>query len=103
MSDSVGSGPPPFYSLLLFVMGNSSLSRQAIENLRRVCDEHSNMNVSLEIIHFNEHPELGRKYQVVAIPTLIKTAPLPVRRVIGNLSDRDKVLRGLDLGSTRSG
>jgi circadian clock protein KaiB len=103
MTDSVDCAPLPFYSLVLVVMGNSLLSRQAKENLRRICDEHLKTQVSLEIIDLKEHPELGRKYQVVAIPTLIKLAPPPVRRIIGNLSDKEKVLYGLELGSVRDG
>ncbi len=85
------------YRLRLVVAGSTSRSRQAIENLQRICSEHLGGRVDLEIIDIYQQPELAEKYQVVAAPTLVKLLPLPVRRLIGDLSEEDRVLRGLEI------
>jgi circadian clock protein KaiB len=87
----------PLYRLLLLVAGNSLRSRRAIDNLQRVCDEHLRGQVDLDIIDIYQHPELAKKYQVVAAPTLLKLLPLPVRRIIGDLSEHDRVMEGLQV------
>jgi circadian clock protein KaiB len=97
MSTAEGSLAIPHYRLRLIVAGGNLRSRRAIENLRRVCDEHMRGQVDLEIIDVYEHPEMAREYQIVALPTLIKLLPLPVRRIIGDLSEQDRVIRGLEL------
>ena len=88
---------PPFYKLRLFVAGSTLRSQRAIENLRRVCDEHLGGRVDLEVIDIYQQPELAGQYQVIAAPTLVKLLPLPVRRIIGDLSEAGRVLRGLEL------
>ena len=92
-------GPPlpPSYKLRLFVAGNTLRSQRSIENLRRVCDEHLAGRVDLEVIDIHEQPELAERYQVIAAPTLVKLLPLQVRRIIGDLSETSRVLRGLEL------
>ena len=85
------------YQLRLVVAGSTERSRRAIENLRRVCADHLRGEIDLEVIDVFQHPELAEKYQVIAAPTLIKLLPLPVRRIIGDLSQGDRVLRGLDI------
>jgi circadian clock protein KaiB len=87
----------PFYQLRLVVAGSNARSRRAIENLRRVCDDYMKGQVDLEIIDIYQQPELAQAYQIVALPTLVKLLPLPVRRIIGDLSQQDRVIRGLEL------
>jgi circadian clock protein KaiB len=88
------------YRLRLIVAGSTMRSRRAIENLRRLCEQHLSGEVDLEIIDIYQQPELARQYQVVAAPTLVKLLPLPVRRFIGDLSEEDRVLRGLEVITT---
>lgn len=94
-----GDGPPSpaSYKLRLFVAGSTLRSQRSIENLRRVCDEHLGGHVDLEVIDIYQQSELAEQYQVIAAPTLVKLLPLPVRRIIGDLSETDRVLRGLEL------
>jgi circadian clock protein KaiB len=97
MSPQDGAVIPPFYQLLLLVAGSSLRSRRATENLRRLCDEHLKGRVDVQVIDICEHPELAQKYQVVAVPTLLKLLPSPVRRIIGDLSEKERVMEGLEL------
>ncbi len=99
MSAVEGGPAAAFYQLRLLVAGGNLRSRRAIENLRRVCDQHMKGHVDLEIIDIHQQPEMAQKYQVVALPTLVKLLPLPVRRIIGDLSEHDSVMRGLELGT----
>lgn len=85
------------YVLRLFVSGLTERSTRAVENVRRICESHLNGRYDLEVIDIYQQPELARGEQIVAAPTLIKTLPLPLRRVIGDLSDTERVLVGLDL------
>ena len=85
------------YLLKLYVSGDTPRARIAIENLRRLCEEELEGQYELEIIDVLEHPQLAEDEKVLATPTLIKSLPPPLRRVIGDLSDTEKVLLGLDL------
>ena len=85
---------PHTYLLKLFVAGSTMLSQHAVGNLRRICDAHLPGQVDLEVIDIYQQPELAGQHQVVAVPTLLKLRPLPVRRVIGDLSATERVLRG---------
>jgi len=92
-----GSAPgPPGYRLRLFVAGNTARSQRTIGNLRRLCTQHLGL-VNLEIVDIYQQPGLAVQDQVVAAPTLVKLAPLPLRRIIGDLSDEPRVLRALNL------
>jgi circadian clock protein KaiB len=95
--DEVGSPSDPDYVLRLYITGQTPRSRAAIENLQHICDENLAHRYKLEIIDIYQNPEACREQQIVAAPTLIKSLPLPLRRIIGDLSDQDKVLVGLDL------
>ena len=85
------------YQLRLFVAGNTIRSRRAIENLRALCAEHLPGQVSLEVVDIHQQPALAERHQIVAAPTLVKVRPVPMRRVVGDLSQPERVLRALDL------
>ena len=85
------------YVLKLYISGHSPRADAAVRNLRRICDEELGGRYELDIIDVQEHPEIAESERILATPTLIKTLPLPLRRVIGDLSDRDKVLLGLEV------
>jgi len=78
--------------LRLYVAGNAPNSVRAIANARAICDEHFNGAHDLEIVDLLDHPERGLADGVIVTPTLLKVLPLPVRRVIGSLSDKDQVI-----------
>lgn len=88
---------PAAYRLRLIVAGSTERSRRTIANLQHLCEEHLSGQVDLEIIDIYQQPELAQQYQVIAAPTLVKLLPLPVRRIIGDLSREDRVLRGLEI------
>ncbi len=92
-----GGELPAGYRLRLFVAGGTLRSRRAIENLHRICDGPLHGNVDLEVIDIYQQPELAERYQVIAAPTLVRLLPLPMRHIIGDLAETDRVLRGLDL------
>jgi len=92
-------GPPP-WRLCLVVAGGSGRSRRAIENLTAFCAAHLPGGVDVEVVDIYRHPEMAQRYQVIAAPTLVRLAPLPVRRVVGDLSQTAAVLRGLELAGT---
>jgi circadian clock protein KaiB len=88
--------PEPFV-LRLFVTGNTARSLRAIEAIRAVCEEHLADGYRLEVIDIHQQPEMARREQLIAAPTLIKQSPLPVRRLVGDMSRRARVLAGLGL------
>ncbi|MEO6003115.1 MAG: circadian clock KaiB family protein [Opitutus sp.] len=85
------------YALRLYVSGTSVRSGQAIANVRSLCEEFLPGRYDLEVIDIYQQPSQATNEQIIAAPTLIKITPLPSRRLIGNLSDREKVLVGLNL------
>jgi len=85
----------------LFVTGASSRTGVAIANLRRICEQELDGQYDLEIIDVLEHPNLAEDEKILATPTLIKSLPLPLRRVIGDLSNTEKVLLGLEVNPLR--
>ena len=87
------------YVLRLFVTGSTQRSVRAIENARQICDTHLKDHHALEVVDLYEHPEAAARDDIVAAPTLVKLRPGPLRRVIGDLSDRERVLTGLGLGA----
>ncbi|HLK85381.1 MAG TPA: circadian clock KaiB family protein [Candidatus Binataceae bacterium] len=87
------------WTMRLYVAGQSSRSVTAITNLRRLCEEHMGNRCTIEIIDLVRNPELARADQVVAIPTLVRKMPPPVRRIIGDLSATEKVLVSLEIES----
>ncbi len=85
------------YILRLYVTGMSQRSTRAIENVKRICDENLKGRYKLEVIDVLQQPEYVKKEQLLAAPTLIKKLPLPLRRLIGDMSNKERVLVGLDL------
>lgn len=85
------------YLLRLYVTGSTHRSIQAIANIKKICEEHLQGRYELEVIDLYQKPQLAHGEQILAAPTLIKKLPLPLRRIIGNLSDEERVLIGLDL------
>jgi circadian clock protein KaiB len=85
------------FRLRLYVIGNTQQSNRAIVNTRRICDEHLPGRHHLEIVNLHDRPDLAAKDQIIAAPTLVKVAPLPQRRFIGDMSDTAKILAGLGL------
>ena len=83
--------------LRLYVAGSTGRSLRAIDNLRRICEEHLDGRYDLQVIDIYRQLPLARGEQIVAVPTLIKKLPEPLRRLIGDMSDRKRVLMGLDL------
>jgi len=86
------------YVLRLYVSGSTLKSALAVENIKRICEQHLKNRYDLKVIDIYQQPNLARDEQIVAVPTLIKRLPPPLRRLIGDLSDLKKVLFGLDLG-----
>lgn len=85
------------YLLKLYVIGKTPRAEQAITNLRRICEEDLCGRYEVLIVDVREHPDLAEKDKIFATPTLIKELPPPIRRIIGDLSDTEKVLAGLGL------
>lgn len=85
------------YVLRLFITGMMPLSMRAIENVKKICEEHLRGRYELEVIDLYQQPELAQGEQIIAVPTLIRKLPLPSRRVIGDMSKTERVLAGLDL------
>jgi circadian clock protein KaiB len=92
---------PERYVLRLFVTGTTTRSLRAIANMRRICEENLAGRYDLEVIDIYQQPQATRELQVVATPTLVKVLPEPLRRIIGDLSDRERVLAGLNLSPLR--
>jgi circadian clock protein KaiB len=87
----------PEYILRLFVSGFTSRSQRAIDNLQNICERYLRGRYRIEVVDLHQSPGLARDEQIIATPTLLKVRPSPQRRVIGDLSQVDKVLHGLDL------
>ena len=87
------------WELRLYVAGQTAKSLQALANLKRICEEHLGRNYHLEIIDLLKNPQLAKSDQILALPTLIRKLPEPARKIIGDLSDTERVLIGLELHS----
>ena len=89
--------PAEHYVLRLYVTGMTARSARAVKNLQSICDEYLEGRYDLEVVDIYQQPVLTRGEQIIAAPTLIKKLPLPMRRIIGDMSNRERVLLGLDL------
>ena len=91
------------YVLRLYVTGMTPRSTEAFTAIKAICDEHLQTRYDLEVIDIYQHPALAKDEQIVAVPTLVKKLPAPLRRLIGNLADEERVLLGLDLRRKTNG
>jgi circadian clock protein KaiB len=85
------------YVLRLYIIGTTPKSMRAVANIRRICETHLQGRYELDVIDVSQRPTLAEGEQIIATPTLIKMLPLPLRRFIGDLSQTDRILLGLDL------
>jgi circadian clock protein KaiB len=90
-------GPAERYKLQLFISGSTARSQRAIGNMLRICEQHLQGRYDYEVIDVYQNPEATRELQVIATPTLVKLSPQPLRRIVGDLSDEERVLSGLNL------
>lgn len=89
--------PGGLYNLRLYVAGQTPKSVTALANLKNICEEHLVGRYQIEVIDLLEHPQLAAGDQILAVPTLVRRLPEPLKRIIGNLSNMERVLVGLDL------
>lgn len=97
MEATVQAADMDFWDLRLYVAGQSPKSRTALENLKRICEQHLAGKYEIEVVDLLEDPQLARGDQILAIPTLVRKLPEPIRKIIGDLSNEEKALVGLDL------
>lgn len=88
------------YILILYIAGQSPRSVSAIANIKEICEEHLQGRYQLEVIDLYQQPQLALGEQIIAVPTLLRKLPTPLRRIIGDLSNTERVLVGLDLRSS---
>ena len=87
--------PSVHYALRLFISGSTPRSSRAIQTIRSICEHELNGNYDLEVVDIYQHPEQVKPDQIIVTPTLVKTLPPPLRKIIGDLSDKERVLVGL--------
>jgi circadian clock protein KaiB len=98
LEEALAGSPRALHHVLrLFVSGSTPRTVRAIKNIRALCEEQLRDRYELEIVDIYQHPEQARPEQIVAVPTLVKKLPLPLRQIIGDMSDTEKVLVGLDI------
>jgi len=100
LEDAGAARDSAHYVLRLYVTGNTPRAMRAVVNIRKICEEHLEGRYDLEIIDIAEHPTLAEGEQIIAAPTLIKKLPQPLRRFIGDMSQTERILLGLDLRKT---
>ncbi len=91
-----GEGPSEKYVLRLYITGMTRRSQEALRNIEKLCRDRLGNNCDLEVIDIYQQPSLAKGDQIIAVPTLIKKLPLPLRRIIGDLSSEERILMGLD-------
>lgn len=92
-----GSSDPSIWELRLYVAGQTPKSLQAFANLKNICEEHLAGRYRIEVVDLLKNPQLAKGDQILALPTLVRKLPEPVRKIIGDLSNTERVLVGLDL------
>jgi circadian clock protein KaiB len=85
------------YDLVLFISGASDRSRVALANIKAIVNEHLDGRYRLSVVDLYQQPQRAREHEIIAVPTLVKRLPQPLRRMIGDLSDEDRVMIGLDI------
>ncbi len=96
-SDEISGQDEKLWELRLYVAGQTPNSLKAFENLKKICEEHLAGQYRIEVIDLIENPTLARGDQILAVPTLVRKLPEPVKKIIGDLSNTERVLVGLDL------
>ncbi|WP_440950662.1 circadian clock KaiB family protein [Methanosphaerula subterraneus] len=100
-ADQKATSSDEFWRLRLYVAGQTPKALKAFENLKRICEEHLKGRYTIEVIDLLVNPQLAEGDQIIAIPTLIRNLPTPIKKIIGDLSNTEKVLVGLDLKRVR--
>lgn len=95
------SGPAPVWHLTVYTVGMPPVTERALRNLRALCRESLEVEPVIQIVDLREHPGLAEAERIFAVPTIVRKAPRPDRRVIGDLSDRARARAGLDLEDAR--
>jgi circadian clock protein KaiB len=90
-----------FYELRLYIAGQTSRSLAALANLKQICEEHLQGRYRIEVIDLLKQPQLAKGDQILALPTLVRRLPEPIRKLVGDLSDTERALVGLDLRPMR--
>lgn len=93
--------PPIKYVLCLYVAGETAKSASALSNLKRICAEYLDGSYRIKVIDLLKNPKLARDHQILALPTLVRQLPSPIRKIIGDLSNTERVLVGLDVKSDK--
>lgn len=96
-ADAATAAPEPVWDLRLYVAGQTPKSLAAFTNLKRICNEHLAGQYRIEVIDLTQQPQLAAEHQILALPTLVRKLPSPIRKIIGDLSNTERVLVGLDL------
>ncbi|PYV93259.1 MAG: circadian clock protein KaiB [Acidobacteria bacterium] len=94
---NVDASDPKFWELRLYVAGQSPRSITAFANLKKLCEEHLGGRYTIEVVDLLQHPQLAAGDQIVAIPTLVRNLPQPLRKIVGDLRDKERALIGLQL------
>jgi circadian clock protein KaiB len=102
MSESTRSSKRPAFDLRLYVAGQTAKSRTALNNLRQICETHLAGQYRIEIIDLLKTPQLAAGDQILAVPTLVRRLPEPIKKIIGDLSNEERVLVGLDVQPAKS-
>ena len=97
MTSSSQPSSDEHWDLRLYVAGQTDKSLRAINNLKRICQEHLHGRYSIEVIDLLEHPQLAAGDQIIALPTLVRRLPPPIKKILGDLSNQEHVLVGLDV------
>ena len=92
-----GAGTTPTFQLRLYVAGQTTKSIAAFANLKRICETHLAGQYCIEVIDLRENPQLAAGDQILAVPTLVRRLPEPIKKIIGDLSNEERVLVGLDM------
>src|SRR5512136_2717562 len=96
-ADAISKNKPEMWNLRLYVAGQTPKSIAAFANLKKICEEHLKGRYRIEVVDLMENPKLAAGDQILAIPTLVRKLPPPIKKIIGDLSNAEKVLVGLDL------
>jgi circadian clock protein KaiB len=96
-NNAASSSETKAYCLRLYVAGNTPKSIMALKNLKQICDDYLEGRYAIEVIDLLENPQLAQGDQILALPTLVRRLPEPIKKIIGDLSNRERVLVGLDL------